>query len=118
MLPSLFRQVAKKTARAKFSVTSIHFTPANERRRSKSTQPAYTDENQIPPIRGGAVQEEISFPSSSGEGEKTVLLNSREHAVGYLSKILNAKVYDAAIETQLQHAKSLSTVCTTNKTAL
>ena len=29
---------------------------------------------------------------------------------GYLGKILNAKVYDAAIETELQHAKNLSEV--------
>ena len=39
-----------------------------------------------------------------------VLLNSKEHAVGYLSKILNARVYDAAIETELQEAKNLSSV--------
>ena len=39
-----------------------------------------------------------------------VLLNSKEHAVGYLSKILNARVYDAAIETDLQEAKNLSSV--------
>jgi hypothetical protein len=39
-----------------------------------------------------------------------LLLNSKEHAVGYLSKILNARVYDAAIETELQEAKNLSTV--------
>jgi len=30
--------------------------------------------------------------------------------VGYLSKILNARVYDAAKETELQHAKNLSAV--------
>jgi len=35
-------------------------------------------------------------------------MNSKMHAVGYLGKILNARVYDAAIETQLQHAPSLS----------
>ena len=29
---------------------------------------------------------------------------------GYLGMTLNAKVYDVAIETELQHAKSLSTV--------
>jgi hypothetical protein len=39
-----------------------------------------------------------------------VLLNSKEHAVGYLSKILNARVYEAAIETELQHARNLSAV--------
>lgn len=29
---------------------------------------------------------------------------------GYLGMILNAKVYDVAVETELQHAKSLSLV--------
>jgi hypothetical protein len=110
MLPSLYRQVARKTARTRFSFTSI-YVPTNERTRSKSTQPAvaYNDDNSS--IKRGGIQEKVAFPSSSEEGEKTVLLNSREHAVGYLSKILNARVYDAAIETELQHAKSLSTVC-------
>ena len=29
---------------------------------------------------------------------------------GYLGRILNAKVYDVAVETELQHAKNLSQV--------
>ena len=53
--------------------------------------------------------EMISFPSVGGEGQP-VLLNAQEHAVGYLSKILNARVYDAAVETDLQEAKNLSAV--------
>lgn len=53
--------------------------------------------------------EYISFPSSNVES-KPVLLNAREHVVGYLSKILNARVYDVAIETELQEAKNLSAV--------
>jgi hypothetical protein len=66
--------------------------------RFKSTQPA---------------EDVVKFPSSSDADHETpVLLNSKEHAVGYLSKILNARVYDAAIETQLQEAKSLSMVRT------
>ena len=52
-------------------------------------------------------QELVTFP---GEEGKPVLLNAQEHVVGYLSKILNAQVYDAAIETDLQHAKNLSAV--------
>jgi uncharacterized protein YajQ (UPF0234 family) len=57
------------------------------------------------------VQDVVTFPSSTEPDHETpVLLNSKEHAVGYLSKILNARVYDAAIETQLQDAKSLSMV--------
>mmetsp|Transcript_12852 Transcript_12852/g.24128 ORF Transcript_12852/g.24128 Transcript_12852/m.24128 type:complete len:585 (-) Transcript_12852:57-1811(-) len=55
------------------------------------------------------MEEIVSFPSSSEPNHETpVLLNSKQHAVGYLSKILNARVYDTAIETQLQEAKSLS----------
>ena len=53
-----------------------------------------------------------SSSSSDNDGKKTkpVLLNSKSHAIGYLSKILNARVYDAAIETPLNHAKNLSYV--------
>jgi len=42
------------------------------------------------------------------EEDKPVLLNAKQHVVGYLSRILNARVYDAAIETDLQHAQNLS----------
>jgi len=57
------------------------------------------------------VEDVVTFPSSTEPDRETpVLLNSKEHAVGYLNKILNARVYDAAIETQLQEAKSLSMV--------
>jgi len=54
------------------------------------------------------VEDYVSFPSSGDENEGPVLLNSKEHAVGYLSKVLNARCYDAAIVTQLQDAKNLS----------
>jgi hypothetical protein len=66
--------------------------------------------------------EMVRFPSSKSQAARAtnapteiedmvpVLLNSKEHAVGYLSKILNARVYDAAIETELQEAKNLSSV--------
>ena len=54
----------------------------------------------------------ISFPVKAGDEQKPVLLNAQEHAVGYLSKILNARVYDAAKESELQHAKNLSAVRT------
>lgn len=49
--------------------------------------------------------EEANFP-----GSQPVLLNAKVHAVGYLSKILNARVYEAAIETELQFATNLSAV--------
>jgi len=58
----------------------------------------------------------ISFPPTSDDADQKgiesqpLLLNAKEHVVGYLSRILNARVYDAAVETDLQHAKNLSTV--------
>jgi hypothetical protein len=69
-------------------------------------------------IEGGTA-EMISFPMTNPKSStlspakieyQPILLNSKEHAVGYLSKILNARVYEAAIETELQHAKNLSAV--------
>jgi threonine dehydratase len=61
------------------------------------------------------MEEVVTFPASNSEGEEVpILLNSKEHAVGYLSKILNARVYEAAIETQLQEAKNLSSLLQNN----
>ena len=67
---------------------------------------------------GESTAEVVSFPSSNmkaGAGtkqsdSKPILLNAKEHAVGYLGRILNARVYEAAIETELQEAKNLSSV--------
>jgi hypothetical protein len=63
---------------------------------------------------GRAPSDLVTFPSrgnnSSNIDNMPVLLNAKEHAVGYLSRILNARVYEAAIETDLQEAKNLSTV--------
>ena len=84
----------------------------------------YSPDGDVPTRRGttattAATQEVVRFPASSShtttswlldEATTPVLLNAREHAVGYLSKILNARVYDAAIETELQEAKNLSAV--------
>ena len=74
--------------------------------RYKSTAPLPEDD---PPRLSTEDSEVITFPTKDGEG-KPVLLNAKEHAVGYLSKILNARVYDAARETELQLAKNLSAV--------
>jgi threonine dehydratase len=87
----------------------------------KSTEPppdAYkyplNEDGDCPPSPKNS--EIVSFPAvdpsdpAYNEDLKPVLLNAKEHVVGYLSKILNARVYDAAIETQLQHAKNLSSV--------
>ena len=70
----------------------------NENYRSKSTFSAPEDDNP---------QKQSEFVSFPEEG-KPVLLNSQQHVVGYLSRILNARVYDAAVETELQEAKNLS----------
>jgi hypothetical protein len=76
----------------------------------------FSPDGDVPTRR--ATEEVVRFPARSttttllDESNHTtpVLLNAREHAVGYLSKILNAHVYDAAIETELQEAKNLSAV--------
>ena len=77
----------------------------------------FSPDGDVPTRR--ATEEVVRFPATSittttllDESNHTtpVLLNAREHAVGYLSKILNAHVYDAAIETELQEAKNLSAV--------
>jgi hypothetical protein len=60
------------------------------------------------------ISEVLNFPASSTnhdpDSTQPVLLNAKEHVVGYLSRILNARVYDVCIETELQHAKNLSAV--------
>jgi len=64
--------------------------------------------------KNGETTEYISFPTAGDKNQPEnmpILLNAQEHAVGYLSKILNARVYEAAIETELQEAKNLSSVC-------
>jgi hypothetical protein len=58
---------------------------------------------------GGGVARDLRSPDNEME-YKPILLNAKEHAVGYLNRILNARVYEAAIETELQHAKNLSNV--------
>jgi hypothetical protein len=63
-----------------------------------------------------SASEVISYPATANPSphnnieDKPVLLNSKEHAVGYLNRILNARVYEAAIETELQYAENLSAV--------
>lgn len=86
----------------------------------KSEQAVHSDKYQYPLNENGDApprdSEVISFPAVDKSDPlynaelKPVLLNPKEHVVGYLSKILNARVYDAAIETELQHAKNLSAV--------
>ena len=77
-------------------------------RRFQSTNPSSThaevDSTNSTTKPLASKEEYISFQT----GEKPVLLNAKEHVVGYLSRILNARVYDAAIETDLQYAPNLS----------
>ena len=93
---------------------------SSEQASATATATAHSDKYQYPLNENGDApprnSEVINFPavdksSPSYNAElKPVLLNPKEHVVGYLSKILNARVYDAAIETELQHAKNLSAV--------
>ena len=76
----------------------------------KSTQPDNNDEEEV---FKNVVTDVVSFPSSSNLKQETpVFLNSQAHAVGYLSKVLNARVYEVSKETELQHANNLSSVST------
>lgn len=95
-------------------------SPESESDSTSSSSSFAFDENG----EAAAPTEMISFPvpsSPSSDNDpaaspgdhveyQPILLNAKEHAVGYLSRILNARVYEAAIETELQHAKNLSTV--------
>ena len=117
---SAYSNVLVKVARLgpRRAAVSLSLTPSS----LKSTLAQTIEEQQQALAPDGDVvsprQEVIRFPSSATstnaaavkEETTPVLLNSKEHAVGYLSKILNARVYDAAIETELQDAKNLSTV--------
>ena len=52
-----------------------------------------------------------SVPSlNNGQDVEQSCRESSQKLCGYLGKILNAKVYDVAVETELQHAKNLSQV--------
>jgi len=72
-----------------------------------------TDDNNVGTITEPS-SEVTSLPAAvipspdKNSGYKPVSLNSKEPVVGYLNRILNARVYEAAIETELQHAKNLS----------
>lgn len=85
--------------------------------RIMSTIPAMESLSSSP----SSVEEVITFPvtstadsayneicSKNGIEHQPVLLNAKEHAIGYLNRILNARVYEAAVETELQYAKNLS----------
>lgn len=104
---STTRQFLRKAA------TTRHVSCASWRLKSSSA--SEEDSHSYAFDENGETAEFIDFPASGGTASererKPILLNAKEHAVGYLSKILNARVYDAAIETDLQEAKNLSVVC-------
>eukprot|EP00978_Attheya_sp_CCMP212_P004856 scaffold10672_cov49-Attheya_sp.AAC.1 len=81
--------------------------------RQKSTQPVdpFVEEEgtAAAATTNNNAQELVKFPEA-----QPILLNAKEHAVGYLNKILNARVYEAAIETELQEAKNLSSALKNN----
>lgn len=117
MLASSAKQLfAKKIGLRNVLESRVLATTSNPCRRYKSSS---TLEDDAPRGKwafdenGEASTDVLSFPfGSKDEGSelKPVILNAKEHAVGYLSRILNARVYEAAIETELQEATNLSTV--------
>lgn len=86
-------------------------TLPEQERNHEAGQQALNPNGDVP----SRTQEVIRFPVKPEDTivkEETtpVLLNAKEHVVGYLSKILNARCYDACVETDLQEAKNLSAV--------
>ena len=121
MLASAAKQLfAKKIGLRNVLESRVLATTSNSCRRYKSTSPLEDDASKGNAAykypfdeNGEASTDVLSFPfGSKDEGSelKPVILNAKEHAVGYLSRILNARVYEAAIETELQEATNLSTV--------
>ena len=106
--------LSKSATNRVLSTIQIHrfkSTSAQEDEEDQVSSGSYAfDEN------GESTAEVVSFPASAqsrhriADDSKPVLLNAKEHAVGYLGKVLNARVYEAAIETELQEAKNLSAV--------
>jgi threonine dehydratase len=116
MISHTFRRMSLRSFRVVGTVDrklrndwNITGMPVTNHRVPFSSSPCEVDEID------GEASEVVSFPSTGSPSsnqskveEQPVLLNSKEHAVGYLNRILNARVYEAAIETELQHAKNLS----------
>ena len=111
------RQRIASLSAIRYKSSSLEHYTAEPRRtlssKAEAVPPAAYD---YPFDENGDTAEVIDFPAVDRADpdyntETTpVLLNSKEHAIGYLSRILNARVYEAAIETDLQHAKNLSAV--------
>ena len=122
MLASAAKQLfAKKIGLRNVLESRVLATTSNSCCRYKSSSPLEDDSSRGNAAykypfdeNGEASTDVVSFPFGNKEDEgsdlKPVILNAKEHAVGYLSRILNARVYEAAIETELQEATNLSTV--------
>ena len=121
MYPRIFRSVVATTAG--YNNPARH-AAAGSKSFSLSVHKS-TSDNDITTETKPTSEEVIAFPTTTARSTaptsnllspdnemeyKPIILNSKEHAVGYLSRILNARVYEAAIETELQHAKNLSAV--------
>ena len=113
MLSSSARQLSRKFLARNFVESGLLSNSLTNRFKSTSAQEA---EDEYLERKDGVATDVVSFPVSSGDSDDTesqpILLNASEHAVGYLSRILNARVYEAAVETELQEAKNLSAVGT------
>ena len=111
MISNAFRRVS---LRSRNIVTAG--VAANPQRMFKSSLREKTVEDDGEFIGGTTTSEVISYPATpdpspdNNATEQPVLLNSKEHVVGYLNRILNARVYEAAVETDLQYAENLSEV--------
>lgn len=112
---SMFTSIARRTV-ARVASSSGHRSAAAiggqhvYSVRHKSQAAAATVDDGTGNESDNPADEVIGFPSDEKGVEVPVLLNSKQHAVGYLSKVLNARVYEASIETELQHAKNLSSL--------
>ena len=116
MISNTFRRVATRSRNIAVATGQVNDYIARSRLFSSSLREK-TVENNGEFIGGGSASEVVSYPATdtsssedNAEYEKPILLNSKEHVVGYLNRILNARVYEAAVETDLQYAENLSTV--------
>lgn len=99
---SLLSDDSSETKKAATTTTTTATTKlaTTSNRRRKSTLRAFEDDD----------DDDVEDDSRSSVYEAPTLTNT----FGYLSKILNAKVYDVAVETELQHAKNLSALLDNN----
>mmetsp|Transcript_50206 Transcript_50206/g.56078 ORF Transcript_50206/g.56078 Transcript_50206/m.56078 type:complete len:609 (+) Transcript_50206:31-1857(+) len=90
------------------SISSCRTTENNQTKTSAEEIVAFpTTTSSTANSSSGNVGRDVHSPDNEME-YKPILLNANEHAVGYLNRILNARVYEAAIETELQYAKNIS----------